>query len=66
MSERVEVTVGADGSVTVEAHGVKGSGCKALTEAIERAIGTTTADTKKPEFMQQAPAVAGRTQKAGW
>lgn len=52
--QEVIVTVDETGDVKVEARGVKGSGCKALTEAIEKAIGTVSGDVKKPEFTQQA------------
>jgi hypothetical protein len=48
------VTISEDGSVTVEAKGVVGQGCQALTKAIENAIGQTTGDVKKPEYFQQA------------
>lgn len=63
--QQVEVTIGADGSVKVEANGVRGSGCKALTAAIESAIGTTTSDVKKPEFMQAAGQASGMKASAG-
>ena len=51
---QVIVNVSPDGTVTVEAKDVRGSGCKALTEAIEKALGETTTDVKQPEFFQQA------------
>lgn len=63
--ESVIVTVKADGSVKVEAQGVKGSGCKALTKAIEDSLGVVTSDVKKPEFYQQANQQAGMLAKAG-
>lgn len=59
----VEVTISNEGEVEVEAHGVKGSGCAALTKAIENAIGQTTSDRKKPEFTQSAS--QGKQAKAG-
>lgn len=62
MTQQVIVDVSPEGDVKVEAKGVVGSGCQKLTEAIERAIGTTTKDQKKPEFHQSA--AAGQTNKA--
>ena len=47
---QVIVTIDADGNVKVEAQHVNGPGCRRLTEEIEKAIGRTTADVKKPEF----------------
>lgn len=52
--QQVIVTVDETGEVKVEAKGVKGRGCKALTDAIERAIGDVTGDRQTPEFTQQA------------
>lgn len=60
--QQVIVTVDETGEVKVEARGVKGSGCKALTAAIERAIGDVTGDRKTPEFTQQAPQQRKATQ----
>lgn len=51
--QQVIVTIDKDGATQVEAKNVTGSGCAALTKAIEAALGTTTADAKKPEFHQQ-------------
>lgn len=50
---KIIVTVEESGDVKVSAEGIVGTGCKALTAAIERAIGTVTGDVKKPEFVQQ-------------
>lgn len=64
--EQVIVEIDAEGNVKVEAQGVRGSGCAALTKAIEESLGATTADQKKPEFFQaqqqkeQARAGSGR------
>lgn len=50
MAERVVVTVGTDGEITVEAEGSVGRGCEALTAAFEAGLGTKTGDRKKPEW----------------
>lgn len=60
---QIEVTIDNEANVTVDAQGVRGSGCQALTKAIESAIGQTTGDVKKPEFNQGAG--QGQQAKAG-
>jgi hypothetical protein len=56
MAQAITVTIDAEGNVKVEANGVTGSGCAALTKEIERALGTTTGDSKKPEWFNQTGA----------
>jgi hypothetical protein len=51
---KVVVTALPDGTVTVEAQGVTGSGCQALTSSIEAALGLTTGDDRKPEYYHAA------------
>lgn len=60
--QRIEVTITPTGDTQVEAIGCAGSGCQQLTAAIERAIGKTTSDVKKPEFL--APQPAGQQHRA--
>ncbi len=62
MPEQVIITIGKGGETTVEAKGFKGKGCKAATEALEKAIGNTTGDKLKPEYHQ---AEVKQTAKAG-
>ncbi|NBW11349.1 MAG: DUF2997 domain-containing protein [Caulobacteraceae bacterium] len=59
----VEVTIGPDGAVRVETKGVVGSGCEALSKAIEAAVGTTTDNIRKPEYHHAAG--LGAQAKAG-
>lgn len=44
----IEITEQAEVKLTV--NGVAGQSCKALTEDIEKAIGTTTTDEKTKEY----------------
>lgn len=55
------VTVSPTGEVKVEATNVVGSGCQALTKGIEQALGATTGDKRKPEFLQSANQAAKAT-----
>lgn len=52
-SEQITVTVGLDGTTVVKVEGYRGSGCKGLTEGLEKALGKTTATKTTPEYAQQ-------------
>lgn len=63
MKRQVIMNIAPDGTVTIDAVGYKGADCKKATEALEKALGNVTSDTKKPEYMQTATVAAA--QKAG-
>lgn len=42
----VTITISPEGNSRIAVSGVAGPGCQKLTEALERAIGTTTEDVK--------------------
>lgn len=48
--EEITVEIMPDGEVKIEVNGVVGSGCAALTKALEESLGVTTSDEKKAEF----------------
>ncbi len=50
----VTVTIKDDGTISVDVGGVKGTGCDALTKAIEEALGNVTAKQRKPEYNLKA------------
>jgi hypothetical protein len=54
--QHVIVEIDEQGNVKVEAKGVQGQSCAALTKELEQALGTTTADQKKPEYFQRETA----------
>ena len=56
----VTIDITPDGSTTVETAGYKGASCKEATSAIEKALGKTVTDTKKPEYLQTAKAKASQ------
>lgn len=58
----VHITIKPDATVAVEAKQVAGADCVTLTREIEKAIGKTVADVKKPEFHQAATAGRKATQ----
>ena len=51
--EKIKVTIKPNGDSTVEVSGVKGEGCKALTAALEAALGTPTASAPTGEMYEQ-------------
>lgn len=52
--QKVKVKIAKDGSVTVEAEGVVGKGCEALTKPMEDALGAKDGRTHKPEYHQES------------
>lgn len=61
-ARQVVITIGDGGQTTVEAKGFAGKGCKAATEALEKALGNVVSDKLKPEYHQ---AEVKATAKAG-
>jgi len=53
MKERIDITIGPDGDVQIAVKGHKGQGCKALTRAIESALGQTVKDAKTSEWFEK-------------
>ncbi len=51
MAEEIKVVIAPDGSLSYTVKGVKGSGCKALTKAID-ALGIVTESKTTAEFCQ--------------
>ncbi|MCU6793228.1 DUF2997 domain-containing protein [Paenibacillus sp. WQ 127069] len=48
--KQIVITVGTDGSVSIEAQNYKGSECDAATRPFEAALGQITKKRRKPEF----------------
>jgi hypothetical protein len=60
MSERIEITIDAQGNSNIDATGFKGDGCKKATADVEKALGNPTGTKLKPEYNQ--PNQQGTTQ----
>lgn len=46
----IELIVGPDGSLKIEAMGFKGSDCERATAFLEKALGQISSKGKKPEY----------------
>lgn len=53
MADEIIVEIGKKGEVTVSVKGFKGSGCKALTRDLERALGKVVEDSPTREMHEQ-------------
>ena len=51
---KVTIRLSPTGEATVTTEGYHGKACKDATKEIEKALGKTTSDVKKPEYYQQA------------
>ena len=46
----IEVVIGPDGSLKIEAMGFKGADCERATAFLEKALGRMSGRSKKPEY----------------
>ena len=46
----IEVVIGPDGSLKIEALGFKGADCERATAFLEKALGRISGRSKKPEY----------------
>lgn len=66
MAEEIVITFEPDSKVTVEIKGVKGKGCKPISEAVSAAIGRIVEHKDTAEMYQCEPVTtAGTKLKAG-
>ena len=57
--KRVEITLGSDGSVKVEAMGFTGSSCEEATKFLDELFGTATEVKHKDEYFQEEVVCTG-------
>lgn len=53
MSDEIIVEVATDGKTTISVRGHKGSGCKALTRELEKALGKVQSDSATNEMYER-------------
>ncbi len=51
--EEIKIIISKSGQVTIDVEGIKGSGCKNLTKAMEKAFGMTIKDKKKSDYYDE-------------
>jgi len=54
MSKSIEVIIGTDGALAIEAVGFQGADCEKATAFLEEALGQASSKQKKPEYHQRA------------
>ena len=54
MKRSLEILIGPDGSLTIDAVGFQGADCEQATRFLEQALGLTTGKQRKPEYHQAA------------
>lgn len=62
----ISVVASPDGSVKVEANGFVGTGCKAITEALEKRLGGTVTSAKDKAELYIVEQQNVQTQTQGW
>lgn len=50
----IEVLIGADGTVRIKTHGLRGEACIEETKALEQAVGKVQRREKTSEYYEQA------------
>ncbi|MDE2100944.1 MAG: DUF2997 domain-containing protein [Patescibacteria group bacterium] len=63
MIKQIKAVIDADGNVTMEGIGFKGTACDKAMAALEKAIGIQTKRVNKPEYNAQG--IISTTQKVG-
>ena len=56
MSKTIEVVVGTQGEIKIDAAGFKGADCEKATAFLEKALGQVKTRQKKPEYHQRVQA----------
>jgi hypothetical protein len=52
MNRTIEILIGPDGTLSVDAVGFKGADCEKATKFLEQALGLVSEKRRKPEYYQ--------------
>jgi hypothetical protein len=52
--KRIDIDIGPDGSIAIDAVGFSGPDCEEATRFLEEALGETISRQEKPEYRQRA------------
>ena len=53
MKRTIEIIIGLQGEIKIDAIGFKGPDCEKATEFLQKALGVVVGKTKKPEYHQR-------------
>jgi hypothetical protein len=65
MAKRVEIILGPDGSIDVEAMGFKGASCKEATAFLDKLFGEAAEEKLKESYYEEDTKIAGGL-PSGW
>lgn len=60
--EKLVITLGTDGEVSIDAQGFQGKGCEDVTRAFSTLMGSEKDDGRKPEYYR-GPRQKGKTEE---
>lgn len=63
--EEITIRIGKDGKVNLNVEGVKGTGCKDLTKAMEKALGSVEKTSSTSEMYEQQATVENEQEIGG-
>lgn len=63
--EEITIRIGKDGKVNLNVNGIKGSNCKNITKALEKALGMVVETKNTGEFYEQEQKVDDQEKQGG-
>ena len=60
----VQIVIGPDGTVEMEAHGFKGNGCEKVVKQLVKDLGEVDDEGRKPDWSMPEPSKSTVTEKS--